>query len=101
MNRLRNLEAMIDALPPWAQIAVAVALVAFSLASIYGRINPKFGGKIFSRVPEEEIQTNVWHIVRYTLIPVIVTATYLVLLWGDVTQTPQDAAPPPAAAAQP
>ena len=47
MRLLRQLEGLIEGWPLWAQLALAAALLAFSLASIYGRIHPSFGVKVF------------------------------------------------------
>ena len=80
MRLLQQLEAQIDQMPPWAQILVGVFLVVYSILSIYGRIKPRFGKKIFSKIPEAEIRTNTGHIIGYTVIPVIVTAGYFFLL---------------------
>jgi len=77
MRMLDNLSPLIDQMPPWAQWLVAAGLVLFSIVSIYGRINVKFGAKVFSKVPAEEIRTNIPHIIGYTVIPVIVTVVYL------------------------
>jgi hypothetical protein len=80
MGIWRNLERLFDGLSPTLRLVIAAALVAFSLASIYGRINTRCGAKIFSKVPEQEIRSNRWHPVRYTVIPVLVTAGFLSLL---------------------
>ena len=80
MRILRQLEAQIDQMPQWAQILVGVFLVVYSILSIYGRINPRVGKKVFSKIPEAEIRTNKGHIIGYTVIPVIVTIGYFFLL---------------------
>ena len=82
MGMLRQLQGMLDDLPPWARILIAAFLIGFTVLSIYGRVNTRFGGKIFSNVPESELQTNVGHIVQYTVIPAVVCVGYLVLLLG-------------------
>jgi heat shock protein HslJ len=50
--------------------------------SIYGRINLRFGAKIFSKIHPHEIRTNQAHILSYTGIPLTVTIGYLLLLYG-------------------
>ena len=80
MRALDRFEGLVDGLPPWGQIVLALCLVAFSVLSVYGRINTRFGGKIFSKIPDSEIRTNSFHILRYTIIPVIITLGYLTLL---------------------
>lgn len=80
MRTLRQLAQILDSFPVWLQFAVAVALVAYSAAAVYGRINVGFGAKVFSKIPPDEITTNTGHIVQYTIIPVIITVGYLVLL---------------------
>lgn len=80
MRTLRQLEALVGQLPVWGQILLAAFLVLFSVASVYGRINPRFGAKVFSRIPEDQIQTNVFHIVWYTVFPVVATLLLLTVL---------------------
>ncbi len=77
MGLLRNLPVLVDQMPGWAQILVGIVLVSFALASIYGRINPDFGIKIFSRIPKENIRSNIGHIIQYTVMPIVVTIVYL------------------------
>jgi hypothetical protein len=62
MRLLADLPTMVDQMPGWAQIVVGILLVVFSLASIYGRVNVDFGSKIFSRIPKEELKSNIGHI---------------------------------------
>lgn len=81
MRILRQLEGLIDGLPPWGQILLGVALLAYSILSIYGRVNVSVGKKIFSKVPEDQIRSNWVHIIGYTVVPVIVTAGYYLLLY--------------------
>ena len=80
MRQLRDLNQMIDQMPMWGQYVLAVLLIAFAVASVYGRLNPKFGAELFSKVPEEEIRSNVGHIIRYTVVPSVVCVLYVVLL---------------------
>lgn len=80
MRLLRQFSQMLDSLPVAAQILIAVGLVAFSFVTIYGRINLNFGSKAFSKIPREEIRSNLGHIINYTVVPVIVTIGYLILL---------------------
>ena len=81
MRVLHQLSGLMDQMPPWAQWLVGIGLVLFSAASIYGRINVRFGTKVFSKVPPEDIRSNTGHIIGYTVIPVIVTVVYCLLLW--------------------
>lgn len=85
MRRFRQLTQMLDSLPEWARVGIAVVLVAYSFAAIYGRINLDFGARAFSKIPREEIRSNVAHIVSYTVIPVAATIVYLALLIGQYT----------------
>ena len=80
MRQLNQLSRMIGDMPVWVQIGIAIFLTAYSLASIYGRLNPKFGKYIFSKIPPEQIQTNSGHIFQYTVIPCVVWLGYLALL---------------------
>ncbi|MCG8590327.1 MAG: hypothetical protein MJE66_13645 [Proteobacteria bacterium] len=80
MRQLRQLSELVDNLPVWAQLAIAVALVAYSLVAIYGRIDLDFGAKAFSKIPRDQIRTNTAHIVQYTVVPLLVTIGYLVIL---------------------
>ena len=82
MRILRQLEGLIDGLPPWGQILLGVALLAYSILSIYGRVNVSVGKKIFSKVPEDQIRSNWVHIIGYTVVPVIVTVGYFFLLYA-------------------
>ena len=82
MRLLRQLEGLIEGWPLWAQLLVGVALLAFSVASIYGRINTSFGVKVFSKVPEDQIRSNWIHIIGYTVVPVIVTIGYAFILYS-------------------
>lgn len=79
-------------MPRPVQVLVAIGLVAYSLVSIYGRINPKFGARVFSRIPADRIRRDSVHIVRYTIIPVLVTVGYLgVLVVAGRTAVPSPA----------
>lgn len=80
MRQLRQLIEMFNTIPRPVQFVIAAALVAFSLASLYGRINTRFGAKVFSRVEESQIRRNVGHILQYTVVPIIVTAAFVALL---------------------
>jgi hypothetical protein len=68
-----------DQMPLWGQVLVGALLIVFSILSTYGRINPKVGAKVFSKIPESEIRTNKAHILSYTIIPIVVTIGYLVV----------------------
>ena len=81
MRQIRQLSEMLDSMPGWAQVLLAIGLVAYSFVAIYGRINTEFGAKAFSKIPEDEVRTNIGHILQYTVIPVIVTVVYLLMLW--------------------
>lgn len=80
MRQLRQLSQLLESMPVWAQILVAVFLTAYAIASIYGRVNIAVGRHVFSKIPPEEIRTNTGHIIQYTVIPVIVWVGFLVLL---------------------
>jgi hypothetical protein len=77
---LRNLLRLMDEMPVWAQLVVAALLVLYAVASVYGRIDTRFGSKIFSRIPERELRTNMGHIFQYTVMPVIVCLGFLFVL---------------------
>ena len=68
----RNLTKHVETLPLWAQIAFGLALLSFTLVSIYGRVNLKVRARVFSKVPEDEIRTDWSHIIRYTVVPAVV-----------------------------
>ena len=68
MKILRELEQWNATLPVWGQALIFIALVLFSVLSVYGRINTGFGAKLFSRVSEDQIRSNIGHIVQYTVI---------------------------------
>jgi hypothetical protein len=80
MRILFDLEQLSETIPLWAQLLIAILLVSYSVVSVYGRVNTVFGSKAFSRVPESQLRSNRTHIVKYTVIPVIVTLGYLYLL---------------------
>lgn len=80
MKMLRQLDAMLGDMPPWVQFAIATFLTAYAIASVYGRFNVSFGKRIFSKIPQEEIQSNVGHIISYTVVPCIVWLGFLGLL---------------------
>jgi hypothetical protein len=82
MRQLRQLAELLDVMPAWAQFAIAAGLLAYSFATIYGRMNVEFGAKLFSKVPRDQIRTNPAHILQYTIIPVGVTIGYLLLLFS-------------------
>lgn len=81
MRILRQLGDVIHSLPVWGQVLLGLALTAFSIASVYGRFNTRFGAKVFSKIPESEIRTNVFHIVWYTVIPALATVYFLLLVF--------------------
>lgn len=86
MRALRQLEGLVDQIPSMWQIVIAVALVLYSAASIYGRMNPTFGARIFSRVEPSAIRSDKGHIIAYTVIPAIVTVGYVLLLLSKQEQ---------------
>jgi len=88
MRMLRQLSEMLDTMPVWARFAVAGALVLYSIVSVYGRIDVRFGAKVFSKIPPNEIRTNQSHVFAYTGVPLAVTVGYLILLWARYTGTP-------------
>lgn len=77
--RLRQVETFIETAPMWAQIAMGLFLVVISIGSIYGRINTKFGAKVFTKIPADQIRTNWGHIIGYTVMPVLATLCYFYL----------------------
>ncbi|MFC1705194.1 hypothetical protein ACFL59_00045 [Planctomycetota bacterium] len=88
MRQLQQVQQLIDQLPGWAQLLVGALLVAFSVVSIYARVNTRFGARVFSRVPPERLRTNYLHVVQYTLTPVLVTIVYVGLLFTARTTAP-------------
>ena len=80
MRVLNQLETMIDQMPGWTQLLVAVGLVLYTAISIYGRINVRVGQKVFSRVSAEELRSNMPHIIKYTVVPAVVCIGYIALL---------------------
>lgn len=86
MRQLRQLSLVLDSMPVWGQILLAIGLALYCIVSVYGRINTKFGAKVFSKIPEDQINTDKFHIMQYTFIPLIVTVGYLVLLAAKYSQ---------------
>lgn len=80
MTQLRQLSELFDRMPMAVVAGVAIGLVVYSVVATYGRINLDFGAKVFSRVPRERLRSDVFHITRYTVIPVVVTLGFLALL---------------------
>lgn len=80
MRQIHQLEQFIDQIPPWGQFLIALFLLVFSILSLYGRYNTKVGSKVFSKIPADQIRSNWGHIIGYTIIPIIVTVGYFVLL---------------------
>lgn len=80
MKIIRQLSQQLDSIPVWAQFAIAFGLIVYSCISVYARVNPTFGAKAFSRIAEDEIRHNKVHILRYTIVPLIVTVGYIGLL---------------------
>lgn len=76
MKQYRN---VFENSPIWLRYGLAGFLVSYCLASIWGRIDLRFGAKIFSQVAPQHIRTDIWHIVMYTIIPVLLTTYYLSL----------------------
>jgi hypothetical protein len=70
MRQLRQFSTIVDTLPVWGQILIAVGVVVYAIISLYARINVKFRARVFSKVPSDQIRTNVRHIIRYTAAPV-------------------------------
>jgi len=69
-----------DKVPHWGRMIIALALLLFSLLSLYGRLDLRVGSRLFKKIPDHEIRTNWGHIIRYTVIPLILTVFYLTLL---------------------
>lgn len=69
-----------DKVPHWGQMIIALALLIFSLLSLYGRLDLRVGSRLFKKTPDHEIRTNVGHIIRYTIVPLILTVFYFILL---------------------
>ena len=80
MRQLQQLSQLLDSMPAPVQILIAIGLIAYSFVAVYGRFNLDFGAKAFSQIPRDEIRTNTGHVIQYTIIPVIVTVGYLLLL---------------------
>ncbi len=93
MRMLRQLSAMLDSLPVWAQFTIGGALVLYSIISIYGRIDVRFGARVFSKIPPNEIRSNQSHVFQYTGFPLAVTIGYLILLWAKYTGATVDVTP--------
>ncbi len=80
MRTLRQLSGMLDSMPLAAQVLLAAVLVAYSVVSVYGRLNTAFGARVFSRVPKERIRSDAAHIFKYTIVPLIVTCGYVLMV---------------------
>lgn len=77
--RIRQVETFITGTPLWAQVVMGVVLLVVALGSVYGRINRRFGAKVFTKIPPEEIRTNWAHIAKYTIAPLFAAAYYIYL----------------------
>jgi len=77
---LRILSELLDTLPTWGQWTLGAALVLYSIAAVYGRINLAVGAKVFSKIPADRIRTDKGHIIQYTVIPLVATTVYVLLL---------------------
>ncbi len=80
MRALEQLSRLYDSMPIWLRVVVGLFLVGFSFASVYGRIDTRFGRSLFSRIPESEIRSDVGHILGYTVVPVLVTLGFAALV---------------------
>ncbi len=67
-------------MPVPAQIFVGLCLLAFASASLYARINLKFGSTVFPGYPTEKLRTDKMHILAYTGIPVFLALFFFSLL---------------------
>ena len=82
MKALFNLNELKESMPIWAQIAIAAFLVSYSAWSVYCRINVEYGARTFSRVAPGKVRTDIGHMIKYTIIPVIVTVWFLWALYS-------------------
>lgn len=80
MDRWKNLSLVFDTMPVPAQIFVGLFLLAFACASLYARLNLKFGAAVFPGYPPEKLRTDKLHIIAYTGIPVFLALFFFGLL---------------------
>ncbi|MDF1657389.1 MAG: hypothetical protein P1U58_07240 [Verrucomicrobiales bacterium] len=80
MERWTNLSLVFDTMPVPAQIFVGLFLLAFAGASLYARLNLKFGATVFPGFPPEKLRTDKLHIIAYTGIPVFLAVFFFSLL---------------------
>ena len=80
MREIRQLIRMIDVLPGFIQILIAAFLVAFCAVSVYSRINTGFGARLFDRISKDSFNNGMPHVISYTVIPILVTLGYLLIL---------------------
>ncbi|MDF2378285.1 MAG: hypothetical protein P1U81_18755 [Verrucomicrobiales bacterium] len=80
MDRWKNLSLVFDTMPVPAQIFVGLFLLAFAGASLYARLNVKFGAAVFPGFPPERLRTDKLHIIAYTGIPVFLALFFFGLL---------------------
>ncbi len=71
-----------DKVPHWGRMIIALTLLIFSLLSLYSRLDLRVGSRLFKKIPDHEIRTNWSHIIRYTIVPLILTVFYFILLAG-------------------
>ncbi|MEM6915220.1 MAG: hypothetical protein AAF491_01540 [Verrucomicrobiota bacterium] len=69
-----------ETMPLAAQIFVGLVLLSFAGASVYSRINLKFGATVFPDFPAEKLRTDKIHIIAYTGIPVLLALLFFGLM---------------------
>lgn len=80
MEKWTNLSLVFETMPVPAQVFVGMFLLFFAGASLYARINTKFGATVFPGFPEERLRTDKLHILAYTGIPVFLALFFFSLL---------------------
>ncbi len=69
-------------MPEWLRLSVAVALVTYTAASLWARIDLRFGRKLYRRASRRRLRRDPWHILRYSILPAAITFAYLRALWA-------------------
>ena len=80
MELWMKLSQAFETMPLAAQFFVGLVLLAFAGASVYSRINLKFGAAVFPGYPPERLRTDKIHIIAYTGIPVFLALMFFGLL---------------------
>ncbi len=79
---LRHLVDEVGSMPEWLRWTLLVLLCTYSLASLYARINLRFGRKMYRRANRYRLRRDPLHILRYTILPLAITYAYVRALFA-------------------